>query len=47
LRNSPIESLGNLQSVGGFFSLLGTPLSMMYTEEQIRQMVNVDDKIYL
>jgi hypothetical protein len=27
--------------------LLRTPLSMMYTEEQIRQMVNVDDKIYL
>jgi hypothetical protein len=47
LRDSPIESLGNLQSVGGFFSLLRTPLSMMYTEEQIRQMVNVDDKIYL
>jgi hypothetical protein len=28
-------------------SLLGTPLSMMYTEEQIRQMVNVDGEIYL
>ena len=42
----PVKSLGNLQSVGGFFSLLRTPLSMMYTEEQIRQMVNVDGEIY-
>jgi hypothetical protein len=28
-------------------SLLGTPLSMMYTEKQIRKMVNVDGEIYL
>jgi hypothetical protein len=47
LRHTDIESLGNLQSVGGFLSLLGTPLSMMYTEKQIRKMVNVDGEIYL
>jgi hypothetical protein len=47
LRDSPIESLGNLQFVGGSLNLLRTPLSMMYTEEQIRQMVNVDGEIYL
>jgi len=39
--------LGNLQSVGGHLLLGGTPLSKMYTREQIRQMVNVDGKIYL
>jgi hypothetical protein len=47
LEDTPIESLGNLQTVGGNLFLERTPLSMMYTEEQIRQMVNVDDKIYL
>jgi hypothetical protein len=28
-------------------NLNGTPLSKMYTREQIREMVNVDGKIYL
>ena len=42
-----IESLGNLQYVGGYLYLIGTPLSKMYSEEEIRQMVNVDGEIYL
>jgi hypothetical protein len=42
-----IESLGNLQSVGGYLDLLRTPLSKMYTEGQIRQMVDVGGEIYL
>ena len=47
LHHTQIESFGNLQSVGGDLILWGTPLSKMYTEEQIRQMVNVDGEIYL
>jgi hypothetical protein len=47
LHETQIESLGNLQSVGGDLILWGTPLSKMYTEEQIREMVNVDGEIYL
>ena len=47
LKNSPIESLGNLQSVDGYLYLRGTPLSDMYTEKQIRQMVNVEGRIYV
>jgi hypothetical protein len=39
--------LGNLQSVGGYLYLRKTPLSEKYTEEQIRQMVDVGGKIYL
>jgi hypothetical protein len=39
--------LGNLTSVGGDLDLRGTPLSKKYTEEQIREMVNVDGEIYL
>jgi hypothetical protein len=27
--------------------LMGTPISKMYSEKQIRQMVNVEGKIYL
>ena len=42
-----IESLGNLTSVGGYLDLTGTPLSRKYTEEQIRQMVDVGGKIYM
>jgi hypothetical protein len=44
---TPIKSLGNLTSVGGDLDLRGTPLSKKYTEEQIREMVNVDGDIYL
>jgi hypothetical protein len=47
LHETQIESFGNLQSVGGDLILWGTPLSKMYTEEQIREMVNVDGEIYL
>ena len=45
LEGTPIESLGNLQSVGGFLDLTGTPLSI-YTREQIREMINVEGRIY-
>ena len=45
LEGTPIESLGNLQSVGGDLSLHGTPLSI-YTREQIREMINVEGRIY-
>jgi hypothetical protein len=47
LRKTPIKSLGNLTSVGGNLLLRYTPLSEKYTEEEIRQMVNVDGKIYM
>jgi hypothetical protein len=47
LSNTPIESLGNLQSVGGYLNLEYTPLSNKYTEEDIRQMVDVGGEIYL
>ena len=47
LRRTAIESLGNLQSVGGNLSLRRTLLSKMYSQKQIREMVNVDGKIYL
>jgi hypothetical protein len=47
LNNTPIESLGNLISVGGNFDLRRTPLSEKYTEEEIRQMVDVGGDIYL
>ena len=47
LGGTPIESLGNLTSVGSVLDLRETPLSKMYTEEQIRKMLNVDGEIYL
>jgi len=47
LDGTQIESLGNLQSVGGDLDSVGTPLSKKYTEEEIRQMVDVGDEIYL
>ena len=47
LRNTPIKSLGNLQSVGGDLDLFGTSLSKKYTEEEIRQMVDVKQNIYM
>jgi hypothetical protein len=37
--------LGNLQSVGGDLFLYKTPLSGKYTEEEIRQMVDVPGEI--
>jgi hypothetical protein len=47
LRGTRIESLGNLQSVGGNFDLTDTTLSINYTEEEIRQMVDVGGNIYM
>ena len=47
LQGTQIESLGNLQSVGDTLYLQATPLSKMYTEEQIREMVDVGGEIYL
>jgi hypothetical protein len=47
LRYTPIKSLGNLTSVGGNLYLEDTTLSINYTEEEIRQMVNVSGKIYM
>ena len=40
-----LNSLGNLQSVGGDLNLINTPLSKKYSEEEIRQMVNIKGKI--
>jgi hypothetical protein len=47
LKNTPIVSLGNLTSVGGTLDLRYTPLSEKYTEEEIRQMVNVGGSTHL
>ena len=47
LRGTQIKSLGNLQSVGGDLYLYETPISEKYSEEEIRQMVNVGGEIYL
>lgn len=47
LEGTRIESLGNLQSVGGSLYLGNTPISKKYSEEEIRQIVNVGGKIYL
>jgi hypothetical protein len=47
LTDTPIKSLGNLISVGDDLYLYDTPLSEEYTEEEIRQMVDVGGHIYL
>ncbi len=47
LRNTPIKSLGNLTSVGDVLDLRNTPISKKYTEEEIREMVNVEDNIFM
>ena len=47
LRNTQIESLGNLMSVRGYLDLKNTPISKKYTEEEIRQMVNVKGVIFI
>ncbi len=46
LRNTPIKSLGNLTSVGGSMFLRNTPIYKKYTEEEIREMVNVEGNIF-
>ena len=43
---SEIESFGNLTSVGRNLFIVGTPLSEKYSEEEIREMVNVGGNIY-
>jgi len=47
LLGTPIESFGNLESVGGDLYLYDTPLSEKYSEEEIRQMVDVGGEIHL
>ena len=47
LTSFSIESLGNLTSVGGSLDLYNTPISKKYTEEEVREMVNVEDNIYI
>lgn len=42
-----LTSLGNLTSVGGDLDLRNTPLSKKYSEEEIRNMVNVGGKIIM
>jgi hypothetical protein len=44
---SRVKSLGNLAYVGNSLFLRRTPLSKKYTEEQIRQMVNVGGNIHM
>jgi hypothetical protein len=46
LAYSEIKSLGNLQSVGGNLYLRVTPISEKYSEEEIRQMVQVGGDIF-
>ena len=45
LSRTPFKSFGNLISVGG--DLYGSPISKKYTEEEIRQMVDVRGEIYM
>ena len=47
LIGAQFESLGNLKYVGGDLDLRNTPLSEKYSEEEIRQQVEVGGKIYL
>jgi hypothetical protein len=47
LRDTKIESLGQLQSVGGSLILFGAALAEVYSEEEIRSMVEVRRNIYL
>jgi hypothetical protein len=39
--------LGNLKSVGRILNLRNTPMSRKYSEQEIRQMVNIEGDIYL
>ena len=47
LVGTPIQNLGNLKSVGGYLYLRGTPISRKYSEQEIRQMVQIDGELYL
>jgi hypothetical protein len=42
-----LTSLGSLKYVGGWADLRVTPIAKMYSEEEIRQMVDVKGDIYL
>ncbi len=44
---SKVESLGDLTSVGGDLIMYNTPLSKIYSEEQIRQMIKIGGKVNL
>jgi len=44
---TPFESIGNLTSVGGNLNLRKTLISKIYTEEQIRQIIDVRGEIYM
>jgi hypothetical protein len=46
LTETPIESLGNLTSVGGNLYLRGTPVSKMYSKKEISEMINVGGGIH-
>jgi hypothetical protein len=41
-----LTSLGNLKYVGGWLELRGTPIAKMYSEREIREMVEVEGAIY-
>ena len=45
--SSSLESLGNLKSVGNDLWLKKTPIAEKYTEDQIREMVDVGGNIYM
>jgi len=45
--SSSLESLGNLKSVGNDLWLKNTPIAEKYTEDQIREMVDVNGNIYM
>ena len=47
LENTQIKSLGNLESVEGNLYLEGTPISKKYSEQEIRNMVDVGGNIFL
>jgi hypothetical protein len=47
LTNSSVTSIGKLSYVGNSLFLFDTPLSKKYTEEEIRQMVNVGGNIHI
>ena len=47
LYDTPIESLGNLTLVGGDLDLRDTSISKKYSEQEIRDKIEVGGKIYL
>ena len=47
IRRTNIKSFGNLKWIGGSLFMGNTPLSKKYSEEQIRQMINIEGEILL